>query len=149
MPRGGKTKFQPGQSGNPNGRPPGRPDRRTNLLLSIIGDEGRDAMLKRCVELANKGHPVALRMVMERLSPPRRPTHEPVDLPDGFHKMTPCEQIDAINEKVANGTVAPDVGQILLSMAEVRMKAIEHEELAKRLEAVEVLVGAINEAANG
>ncbi|MGX2041834.1 DUF5681 domain-containing protein [Methylocaldum sp. MU1018] len=147
MPRGGKTKFQPGQSGNPKGRPPGRPDRRN--LFHWVSEDDREAVFSKCLELAKSGDPAALRLVLERIAPVRKSQLAPIELPDGYESMTPLEQISAIDKQVADGAISPDVGAILVGMIKDRLVVIEHEEYEKRLENLETLMAAINGAANG
>ncbi|MGX2041092.1 DUF5681 domain-containing protein [Methylocaldum sp. MU1018] len=145
MPRGGKTRFQPGQSGNPRGRPPGRPDRRN--LFHWIDETDREAVFAKCLELAKDGDPACMRLVIERIAPIRKSQLAPIELPDGYESMTPLGQIEAIDKQVADGAISPDVGAILVGMIKDRLAVIEHGDMLKRLEAMEALLGAIDEAA--
>jgi hypothetical protein len=145
MARGGRTRFKPGQTGNPKGRPPGRPDRRN--LFHWVTEADREAVFSKCLELAKDGDPAALRLVLERIAPVRKSQLAPVELPGDYADLPPLEQIAAIDKQVALGEISPDVGAILIGMIDTKMRAIEHGELAKRLEALEALLGAIDEAA--
>ncbi|HYE36130.1 DUF5681 domain-containing protein [Methylocaldum sp.] len=141
MDRSGKTKFKPGQSGNPRGRPRGVPDRRN--LFHWVTEEDRQAVFAKCVELARAGDAACMRLVLERIAPVRKTQHEPVKLPDGFEKLAPLEQIEAIDAQVAAGEIAPDVGVLLAGMAKDKMAAIEHEEMEKRISELEDLVATL------
>jgi hypothetical protein len=145
MARGGKTKFQPGQSGNPRGRPPGRPDRRN--LFHWVSEDDRKAVFAKCVALAKDGDPAAMRLVLDRIAPTRKPSHEPVNLPAGFAAMTPIEQVDSINAEVAAGRIPPDIGTVLVGLVEAKMRALEHDAMEQRIKALEDLVAAIEDGA--
>ncbi len=74
--------FQPGQSGNLNGRPKGIVDKRAKLrsLLEVHADE----IIEKLATLAKIGDPTALRLCIERLLPRINPDvgiH--LDLPEG------------------------------------------------------------------
>jgi hypothetical protein len=63
-----KMPFQPGQSGNPAGRPRGSRNKRTVLLENILHGEG-ETIMRKLIELANRGELGAIRMCMDRLLP--------------------------------------------------------------------------------
>ena len=63
--------FQKGVSGNLAGRPKGSRNKATILAQELLDDEA-DAIVRKAIELATEGNPVALRMCLERLVPPRR-----------------------------------------------------------------------------
>jgi len=74
--------FQPGQSGNPNGRPKGIVDKRAKLRekLETHADEILDILIAR----AKGGDSGALKLCIERLLPRVRPDDGIVfELPDG------------------------------------------------------------------
>ncbi len=74
--------FQPGQSGNPNGRPKGIVDKRIKLreLLESHADE----IIEKLIELAKAGDSNALRLCIERLLPRVKPDESVTfELPEG------------------------------------------------------------------
>jgi hypothetical protein len=73
------AKFQPGQSGNPQGRPAGSLNKHTQLIRLL--EPHAEAIVQKTVDLALLGDPNALRLCLERLIPKatERPT---VTLPD-------------------------------------------------------------------
>ncbi|MGC2203149.1 MAG: DUF5681 domain-containing protein, partial [Stellaceae bacterium] len=64
-------RFRKGQSGNPKGRPPGARNKAT-LAAELLLDGEAEALIRRAVELALEGDPMALRLCLERIIPPRR-----------------------------------------------------------------------------
>ena len=65
------SKFKTGQSGNPGGRPKGSLNKATLASQALLDGEA-EALTRKVVELAKEGHPVALRLCLERLLPPRK-----------------------------------------------------------------------------
>lgn len=116
-------------------------------MFSWVSEDDRKAVFEKCVALARDGDPACMRLVLERIAPVRKSQLAPIELPDGFEKLTPLEQIAAIDKQVADGEISPDVGAILVGMIKDRLAVIEHEDMVKRLEAMEALLGAIDEAA--
>jgi hypothetical protein len=112
-----------------------------------VSAEDKQAVFEKCVSLAKDGDPAALRLVLERIAPVRKSQLAPVELPDGYESMTPLEQIAAIDKQVADGAISPDVGAILVGIVKDRLAVTEHEDMVKRIEAMEALLGAIEEGA--
>src|SRR5450759_1705264 len=65
------SKFKTGQSGNPGGRPKGALNKATLATQALLDGEA-EALTRKVVELAKDGNPVALRLCLERLLPPRK-----------------------------------------------------------------------------
>jgi len=63
--------FQPGQSGNPNGRPKGIIDKRTELR-NLFESHAKE-IIEKLIESAKAGDPIALRLCVERLIPRIKP----------------------------------------------------------------------------
>lgn len=59
--------FQPGQSGNPNGRPKGIVDKRAELR-GLLEPHAKD-IIEKLIKCAKAGDPTALRLCVERLIP--------------------------------------------------------------------------------
>ena len=76
------TRFKPGQSGNPNGRPAKRVSPQGNACLRQHSwKASRKAITRKAVEMAKAGDAVAMRLCMDRLTPPRRDRPVPFTLP--------------------------------------------------------------------
>ena len=73
-------RFKPGQSGNPAGRPKGARHASTLAIEALLDGEG-EAITRKAIEAAKAGDMVAIRLVLDRICPPRksRPIH--IELP--------------------------------------------------------------------
>jgi Family of unknown function (DUF5681) len=78
--RDNKTgRWQPGVSGNPNGRPFGSRNKTTLAAISLL--EGEAEMLtQRAIDAARNGDMSALKLVLDRIIPPRRRPVVQIDL---------------------------------------------------------------------
>ena len=132
--------FIKGVSGNPAGRPKGIKDKRHFYAESI------DAMIPQVLESvyqkALAGDMTAARMLLDRTLPSKRAEQECVEIQ---HSGNIASDAKNVLRSVLNGEVSPDVGASLLSSMTSVLKAIEVEDLAKRIEALE---GQKNEPAN-
>jgi len=133
------AKFEPGRSGNPKGRPKGSGG--LSVLRAGMSSvraniaEHMPAVVDRLIEAAKGGDVQAARLLLERALPALKPEGRPVhvELPDA----PPAEQADAVVRAVCAGTLAPDVGQVVVAMIRAQLDVLEISELADRLEAIE------------
>lgn len=124
-------RWKPGQSGNPGGRP-----RRIGQVRALL-EHKREELVTKAIELALAGDVAALRLCMERLAPPLRPTTEPVEIPGLAQASTLTEKCQVIVSAVGNALISPTVGSELLSAMGNLAKALEVDELARRVAALE------------
>src|SRR5438309_422222 len=69
---GRKTgQFEPGRSGNPNGRPRGSRNAVTVAVENLLEGEA-EALTRKAVQMALGGDVVALRLCLERICPPKK-----------------------------------------------------------------------------
>jgi hypothetical protein len=134
------VQFIKGVSGNPAGRPKGIKDKRHRYAESI---ESMIPQVLDCVyQKALAGDMTAARMLLDRTLPSKRPEQECVEIQ---HSGNIASDAQNVLRSVLNGEVSPDVGASLLSSMTSVLKAIEVEDFAKRIEALE---GQKNEPAN-
>jgi len=75
-------KWQPGQSGNPNGRPKGSKNKITILREAVIANaehillENWEELVQCTVALAKAGDPTALKILWDRVIPAKRAIEE-------------------------------------------------------------------------
>ena len=96
-----------------------------------------EALTKKAIDLALAGDMQALRLCMDRLSPPRK------DRPVQF-EMPPIETLEdlpkatrALMAAVASGELTPSEAAELGKLVDAHVKAIEATDLSRRLEALE------------
>ena len=127
-----KVQFTKGASGNPAGRPKGIKDKRhrfNEAIESMIPD-----VLESVFQKAVAGDMTAAKMLLDRSLPTKRPEQERVQIP--IKENTALNARDVL-QGVFAGEVSPDVGASLLTAITSVLKAVEVEDLAKRIEALE------------
>ena len=72
--------FEPGKSGNPNGRPKGSRNKTTLAIEALLEGES-EAITRKLLDMAKEGDMTAVRLCLERLLPPRRDRLVAFDLP--------------------------------------------------------------------
>ena len=131
-----KKGFQKGSSGNPNGRPKGARNKVSMLAEQLLEGEA-EQVTRKCIELAKEGDHVALRLVMERLLPPRRSRPVSFDLPKSETAEDLLFAYDAVLSAVATSVLTTDEGQRIVSMLDGKRKlleAVDHERRIIELE---------------
>jgi len=87
--------------------------------------------------LAKEGHPVALRLCLERLLPPRKDRPISLALPKIRGADDLPEALGAILEAVAQGVITPGEGQTLSAILEAYRKGLDMTDHEARLTALE------------
>ena len=124
--------FTKGVSGNPAGRPQGIKDKRHRYSEAI--DSMIPQVLDSVFQRAIAGDMTAAKMLLDRTLPNKRPEQERVEV---SHTGNISSDAQNVLRSVLDGEVSPDVGASLLSAMTSVLKAIEVEELTKRIEALE------------
>ena len=128
-------RFQPGQSGNPAGKPKGAQHRATQAAMMMLEGEA-EALTRKAVEMALGGDTTALKLCLDRIAPPFKPTTKPVMLnmprPDNL-----TDTARAFVMAAANGEIPPDIAAQLVSAVASVARVEELETVKQRLEALE------------
>jgi hypothetical protein len=118
---------RPFEAGNRigRGRPPGSRNKKTALseAMEIHGE----SIVKQCQLEAMKGKPTALRLCMERLLPPCKPSNHRFRLPvvKTAADLGPAWQ--SILRQVSRGKLSAQEGEAMASILEIRRRAIDSE----------------------
>jgi hypothetical protein len=131
------VKFEPGQSGNPEGRPPGIRDKRTamrDLLLPHAPE-----LVAKVVEMAKNGDAAALRICLDRLIPPAKSKDDPISIPGLTDSL--ADNSRTVIKALAEGELTPEEAGTVLQALASQVRIIEADEIEKRLSALEQSAG--------
>lgn len=141
--KGGKSadrdeggRFRPGHGQPGPGRPTGLRNRASRAADALLDGEA-EALTRKAVELALGGDTTALRLCLERICPPRKERPVMVELPAVESAQDAVAALAAILRLVAAGEITPSEGQALAGLVELQRKAIETEEMERRIAALE------------
>lgn len=126
------TKFKKGQSGNPKGRPNGSRNKVTLAVESLLDGEA-EKLTQKAVDMALNGDTVALRLCLERICPPRKERLASFKMPSLGRPSDIVKAIGATLEAVSKSEITPSEGRELVAMMEFQRRAIETEDLEKRI----------------
>ncbi len=127
--------WKPGQSGNPKGRPHGSRNKASIIAEQLMAGE-LEALTKSVVVSAMAGDMQAMRLVLERVLPPRKGRPVQFDLPPVKTAADVSEATGAVLASVAAGELSPEEGQAVAGILETRRRAIETTELAAEVAAI-------------
>ena len=129
-------KFKAGQSGNPKGKPKGALNKATRVAQELLDGEAK-TITQKAVDMAKEGNPVALRLCLERLLPPRKDRPVALSLPKVEGAKNIVEALSRILEAVTQGEITPAEARDLAGMVEAVRKGIETVDIEARLTALE------------
>jgi hypothetical protein len=131
-------RFEPGTSGNPNGRPRGSRNAATVALEALLDGEGV-ALTRKAVELAKSGDMAALRLCLDRILPPRKDRPITFGLPEIKTPESAAATISVVLSAVAAGELTPGEASKVGKLVDVYLRGVEVNELSERLERLERL----------
>jgi len=105
----------------------------------VLGLMERDAeeVARAVIAAARTGDLTAAKLVLERLAPPLRERPISIELPDTSTTEGVSKAQQVIIEAVGRGELLPGEGNTLAAIVENRRKALETEDLERRLTDVE------------
>jgi len=130
------NKFESGQSGNPSGRPKGSRNKATLAVQALIEGEA-ESITRKAIENAKEGDMAAIRLVLERLLPPRKDAPVMFELPPLKTAEDLPTAIAAIIAAVSQGELTPIEAQSVANLLELHRRSLEACELEKRIELLE------------
>ncbi len=134
--RGAGKRFEPGQSGNPAGKPKGCRARAVMAAQALIDGKAAE-VVEKALELALSGDGPVLRAILDRLCPPRKDGPVKVALPTIESVADIPAVTSALLDAVGKGQLTPSEAQAVAGLVEAHRKALETEELERRIAALE------------
>jgi hypothetical protein len=130
-----KARGRPFKPGNP-GRPPGSKNK-TTWMVEQLAEGQAEQLVQKVLELALAGDVSCLRMLLDRLCPPRKGQPVNVDMPP----IKTCHDlfgaIASIWAGIREGHLTPDEASALSVVADRSIQAITLHDITKRIEALE------------
>jgi hypothetical protein len=127
--------FEPGQSGNPNGRPKGARNQVTRVVEALIDGQG-EALGAKAVEKALDGDSPMLRALLSTLVAPRERTVE-FELPKIESAADAVKASSAVITACAAGDLSPHEATAIMGLISTHVRTIEVAELETRVAALE------------
>ena len=132
--------FEPGQSGNPDGRPPGSRNKLTLAVEKLFEDDA-ETIIKKAMEMAKSGDATLIRLCLGRLSPPRKDRHVPFALPAMNSPADAVKAVATITDAVAAGELTPGEAAHLSQLVANYARALEVIDLEERVSRLEEASG--------
>ena len=106
----------------------------------MLLDEEAERLVRRCIELAIEGNPMAIKLCLERILPPtkERPIQLDLQPPRKLDEVIPA--MNQVVLKVVDGTIGPQEGNTLMTMLATTQKTLETLELEQRIVALESIL---------
>jgi hypothetical protein len=124
--------FEPGQSGNPNGRPKGSRNKATALAEQLLDGEA-EGFIRKVIEKALAGDSAALRLCLDRVVPLRRGRLVTFELPKIESAKDACAAGAAVLVACANGELSIAEAAEFMGLIEAHARILEKAELETRL----------------
>ena len=131
-----KGKFVKGKSGNPLGRQKGSKNAATIIAENLLQGSAED-VTNKAVELALAGDTTAIKIILDRITPPMKEQKIELSLPQ-IQTSSDLILLQAhIIQNVAEGKLTPTQGQIMTNMALKLRESFEVEKLESRIKELE------------
>jgi Family of unknown function (DUF5681) len=128
--------FEPGRSGNPNGRPKGSRNRITRAVEDLINDQAEELAAK-AIEKARAGDTSMLRILLSRIVPAQRARTVEFELPAIKTLADASAAAAAVLAASSGGEISPTEAEVFMTMIATHVSIIEKTDLEARLIAAE------------
>jgi hypothetical protein len=132
--------FAKGNTVNLAGKPKGTRHAATRLAEAMIDGKANE-IVEKAIAMAASGDPTALRIIMDRLCPPRRERTVEITLPSIKSAEDLIAAAAAITDATAAGDITPSEAASMTTLVGNVAKAIETVEIVARLERLEAHLG--------
>ena len=130
-----KPRGRPFKPGNP-GRPPGSKNKITQMVEQLAEGQA-EQLVQKVLDLAQAGDVTCLRMMLDRLWPPRKGQPVNVVMPPINTSQDVFPAIASIWTAIREGRLTPDEASALSIVIDRSIQAIELHDIAKRIAALE------------
>jgi hypothetical protein len=130
-----KARGRPFQPGNP-GRPRGSKNKTTQFVEQLAEGQA-EQIIQKALQLALAGDVSCLRMVLDRIWPPRKAPPINVTMPPINSSQDALDAIAAICTALGHGHLTPDEITALSSVIGRSIQVIEIQDVEKRVAALE------------
>jgi thioredoxin-like negative regulator of GroEL len=127
--------FAPGHK-CATGRAAGSRNKATLAIEKLLEGEA-EGITRKAIDMALEGNVQAMKLVMDRIAPPPKTRKIELSLPETVDAVGVSEAQSTVLRAVAAGDITPDEGATLSGMLEARRRAVETQELEKRINALE------------
>lgn len=131
-----KGKFQKGHSGNPKGRPLGARNKAT-LIAEELLEGDIEGVCRRLIKEALSGNVQAIKLVLERVLPPKKGSIVSLRIPRVKSSSDPLKVMSAVFDAISNQEISLMEARELSGVVEVYMKSLEVYEFNRRLTELE------------
>jgi Family of unknown function (DUF5681) len=115
--------FEQGKSGNPHGRPKGSRNKTTMAMLELL-DEEAECITRKVIERAKDGDMLAIKLVMERVCPPRKDSPIIFDLQNITSLDDLIPATNQLLQAVSIGELTPNEAHMISGLIEQQRKTI-------------------------
>ena len=130
-----KPRGRPFAPGN-HGRPPGSKNKTTRMLEQLIEGQAEE-FVEKLKESALAGDVACLRIIMDRLIPLRKSQPIEVDIPPINGSQDVLSVISSVWDAIRDGELTPEEATALCPLIDRSIRAIEVNNLSKRLDELE------------
>ena len=130
-----KPRGRPFKRGNP-GRPRGSKNKTTQFVEQLAEGQA-EQLIQKALELALAGDVSCLRMMLDRVSPPRKAQPVNVTMPPINSSQDALDAIAAIFKALGEGRLTPDEITALSSVVGRSIQVIELKDIERRIAALE------------
>jgi len=129
-------KFSKGRLGNPFGRPKGIRNKVTVAAEALFEGE-IEGICRKALEEAKRGNIQAIKLVLDRILPPKKEASIFIDLPTMKTSSDILEAIHRVAQAISRGELSPTEGDCLTRIIERQAKVIEMNDFEERLKKLE------------
>jgi hypothetical protein len=125
-------RFGPGNPGRPKGA-----RHKVTVAAQALLDGEAEALTRKAVEMALSGDAAALRLVLERVVPPRKDSPVAFTLPPVTSAADAAAAMASIINAVANGELTPGEASTVAALVEQYRRTLETADIEARISALE------------